>query len=75
MLHASTTVPLDGDRVLLVGFVWCFSEPTLSVMVAKKKPAPDAKLDILSEFLVPRDRIAGLIDALQQVQAAMPKAQ
>ena len=72
MIHAATTVPLGGELVLSVGYTMCFSQPTLSVTVARRR-ADQAGVEVIAEFGVARDRVDAVLEAIGRARDAMPR--
>lgn len=67
MIHDETIIPLRGDQELSIGCTMCFSEPALSLIVARRLGG-NHRVEVLCDLTIQDDELDALIAALTSVR-------
>lgn len=71
MVHAATTIQLAEGSYLQIGFLMCFSDPTITISHVRKNTGERPEIEGAVSFAPAYLDVA--IAALQKVRDALPK--
>jgi hypothetical protein len=71
MVHSATTIELAEGRYLQIGYVMCFTEPSVTMTRVEKKAGQPLRVE--GELSFDPAHVDAVIAALQRVREALPK--